>query len=64
MGWAWATYFIQHAGLHLLMTPQNSGSWIFDKAPGQSLPSSGCLRALHRPFHGRDLWPGGGAADS
>eukprot|EP00969_Alexandrium_andersonii_P024732 1079975-Alexandrium_andersonii.AAC.1 len=46
MGWAWATYFIQRAGLRLLVTPQNSGSWIFDKAPGQALPHTGCLRAL------------------
>eukprot|EP00969_Alexandrium_andersonii_P057771 2545629-Alexandrium_andersonii.AAC.1 len=47
MGWAWATYFIQHAGLRLFVAPQNSGSWIFDKAPGQAFPHTGCLRAFY-----------------
>ena len=45
MGWSWATYFVQHAGLHLLHQASDA-QWLYDRLPGGALRDRH-LRALY-----------------
>ena len=45
MGWGWATYFVQHAGLHILHKASDA-EWLYDRLPGGSLKET-YFRALY-----------------